>query len=186
MFNEIHHSTLGMFLWLALSLSSNFYLSYWTTTANGGESDGFYYLKVYAALSIAYVLFNVIRSAATLLKSIQCSENIHISMIKSIIRAPINLFFDRVPIGRILNRFSKDLNLVDMSMADTFIRFVTTIFQLIADIIICVYGGTYYVLPLVGIFCYFSYRYQIRYQKLLREIVRLGKSLLRRPYLLII
>lgn len=174
-----------MLLWLILSLSSSFYLSYWTTAANEGEGDGFYYLKVYAALSVAYVFFNVIRSAATMFKSVECSENIHRSMIKSVIRAPINLFFDRVPVGRILNRFSKDLNLVDISMADTLIRYVTTIFQLIADIIICVYGGTYYVLPLVGVFCYFSYRYQTSFQKLLREIVRLGEVLISMPLLII-
>lgn len=165
-----------MILWLVLSLSSNVYLSYWTTKTHEGETeDEFYYLKIYAALSLAYAFFNVIRSASVLFKSVECSENIHLSMMKSVIRAPINLFFDRVPIGRVLNRFSKDLNVVDNGVANSIIRFVQTLFQLISDIIVCVYGGTYYVIPLIAVFFYFSYKTQQKYQRLNREVVRLGK-----------
>jgi len=31
-------------------------------------------------------------------------------MIKKVMGAPVNLYFDVTPIGRILNKFSKDLN----------------------------------------------------------------------------
>lgn len=165
-----------MIFWVILSLSSNFYLSYWTTKSHEGEGDDFYYLKIYAVLSLAYAFFNVIRSASALFKSVECSENIHYSMMKSIIRAPINLFFDRVPIGRILNRFSKDLNVVDQAVVQSLIRVITTLCQLVTDIVICVYGGTFYVLPLVGIFFYLSYKSQQSYQKLNREVVRLGNK----------
>ena len=37
-------------------------------------------------------------------------------MIYRVMRAPINLFFDVTPIGRILNRFSKDLSVLDSEM----------------------------------------------------------------------
>ena len=36
--------------------------------------------------------------------------NIHKDMIHKVLHAPINTYFDVTPIGRILNKFSKDLN----------------------------------------------------------------------------
>ena len=35
---------------------------------------------------------------------------IHENMVDKILQAPVNLYFDVTPIGRILNKFSKDLN----------------------------------------------------------------------------
>lgn len=55
----------------------------------------------------------LVRAASLFLKSIVTSRKLHSDMIRSLIFAPINMFFDRVPIGRILNRLSKDLSLVD-------------------------------------------------------------------------
>ena len=34
-------------------------------------------------------------------------------MIKNVLHAPVNLYFDTTPIGRILNKFSKDLNMLE-------------------------------------------------------------------------
>ena len=41
------------------------------------------------------------------------AKAIHREMLKKVLNAPINLYFDVTPIGRILNRFSKDLNVVE-------------------------------------------------------------------------
>ena len=37
-------------------------------------------------------------------------------MIARILNAPINLYFDTTPTGRIINRFTKDLNPVEVMM----------------------------------------------------------------------
>lgn len=96
-------------------------------------------------------------------------------MLKSVIRAPINHFFDRVPLGRILNRFSKDLNVVDTQIGFSTMRFAQFFFVAIGDMIVCVYGGTYFIVPLVVLFFYFAYQAQLTYQALNREVSRLGK-----------
>jgi len=38
---------------------------------------------------------------------------LHNKMLNKVLSAPINLFYDVTPIGKILNRFSKDLNVID-------------------------------------------------------------------------
>lgn len=35
-------------------------------------------------------------------------------MMEKVLNAPINLYFDTTPIGRIMNRFSKDLQLIEV------------------------------------------------------------------------
>ena len=48
------------------------------------------------------------------------ARKIHDYMIHKVMRAPINLFFDVTPTGTIMNRFSKDLNLLDGGTSITF------------------------------------------------------------------
>ena len=41
----------------------------------------------------------------------------HNDMLKKVFNAPINLYFDVTPIGRILNKFSKDLTGIEREFA---------------------------------------------------------------------
>lgn len=68
-------------------------------------------------LGIAAAVITVLRMLFLLMQSIRVSGKVHKDMLSRIIRAPCNLFFDRVPVGRLLNRFSKDLNIVDRVLA---------------------------------------------------------------------
>jgi len=38
---------------------------------------------------------------------------LHEKMFRRVLSAPINIYFDKTPTGVILNRFSKDINLID-------------------------------------------------------------------------
>jgi hypothetical protein len=50
------------------------------------------------------------RSKIVSLMIYKAGNKAHAEMIKSVLLAPINLFFDVTPTGLIINRFSKDLN----------------------------------------------------------------------------
>jgi len=45
--------------------------------------------------------------------AIKSSRAIHEEMLSKVLNAPVNLYFDVTPIGRILNKFSKDLDVAD-------------------------------------------------------------------------
>ncbi|GAB9477554.1 Abc transporter c family member 2, partial [Globisporangium polare] len=47
---------------------------------------------------------------------IRSSRNLHTELLQRVLRAPVNLYFDVTPVGRILNRFSNDLDQVDASL----------------------------------------------------------------------
>ena len=54
-----------------------------------------------------------IRSNTQVYAGLNVGRKLHNIMIAYVFRAPINLFFDVTPIGKILNRFSKDLSVID-------------------------------------------------------------------------
>jgi ABC-type multidrug transport system fused ATPase/permease subunit len=60
-------------------------------------------------------------------------------MISNLLFSPLNEFFDRVPLGRILNRLSKDLNSVDTKILNTFTNFLVFMFFLICNIVVMIY-----------------------------------------------
>lgn len=64
-----------------------------------------------ANILAAVIIF--IRSNTQVFAGIRVGKLMHNELIAYVFRAPINLFFDVTPMGKILNRFSKDLAVLD-------------------------------------------------------------------------
>ncbi|KAI8099375.1 uncharacterized protein BX664DRAFT_321113 [Halteromyces radiatus] len=75
-----------------------------------------YYIGIYLLLCLSFVIFDTLRSALLYWGSIRGARILFDSMLARIIHAPMR-FFDTTPIGRILNRFGKDVTTVDLRMA---------------------------------------------------------------------
>ena len=103
---------------------------------------------------------------------------IHREMIVNLIYAPLTEFFERIPLGRILNRLSKDISLIENDLWSTIGSVLVNSFNLIGDIFIIVYSSSYYSMAPFFVFVYFSVNYMKKYQNFNREAVRLGKTLL--------
>ena len=155
----------------ALEVGSNFLLTVWSNAND--SSDNIYYIKIYAIFAGAYAFFSLIRSVLILWRSIKCSKLIHDNMMLSVIRAPINTFFDRIPTGRILNRISKDLVVLDDDIALSFGFVMVCFFSLFADIFICIFVGSYWAIPAVFVFFILTFWIQRVYMKINREAVRM-------------
>lgn len=112
----------------ALFNGSDFWLSYWTDTeqrkaANGGSMDyepvtltDTLTLKqnaaVYTILIASLFILTMIRTTCFFIACMRSSINLHNSLFRGVLNAPIN-FFDYNPIGRLLNRVSRDMGIVD-------------------------------------------------------------------------
>jgi len=69
-------------------------------------------------------------------------------MITKVLNAPINLYFDVTPIGTIMNRFSKDISMIDNNIAVIFGGLIVMFYQTIAVLIVMALANWY----ILGIF----------------------------------
>ncbi|NXR35906.1 MRP4 protein, partial [Zosterops hypoxanthus] len=148
----------------------DWWLSYWanhqeklelTTNGNNGTNqteplDLKFYLGIYAGLTVATILFGIIRSLLVFQVLVNSGQNLHNKMFQSILKAPV-LFFDRNPIGKILNRFSKDIGHLDDLLPLTFLDFVQTLLQIFGVVAVAVAVIPWILIPLIPLFILFIF-----------------------------
>ena len=81
-------------------------LGYRATTNAGQDVKAMYYLGVYGAIGLAYLVTSLLREAIVFSGSLRASRKIHLELLNTVMRARFR-FFDSTPLGRIINRFSK-------------------------------------------------------------------------------
>ncbi|GFS55651.1 canalicular multispecific organic anion transporter 1, partial [Trichonephila inaurata madagascariensis] len=107
--------------WLLLSsVGSSLWLSVWSNDSLNPDSASHYSLTdlrlgVYGALGGGEVIFTFLTSIMTNLSCLRAAKILHDGMLEHIMRAPMS-FFDTTPLGRILNRFSKDIDTADVTI----------------------------------------------------------------------
>jgi ABC-type multidrug transport system fused ATPase/permease subunit len=78
--------------------------------------DVSYYLGVYFAIGMAALVVSSVRLLILYNGSITASRRIHSQLLDRILRAKVR-FFDTTPMGRIVNRFSSDLETIDQEVS---------------------------------------------------------------------
>lgn len=138
----------------------DWWLSHWanrqgalndTKNSNGnvtGTLDLSWYLGIYTGLTAVTVLFGIARSLLVFYVLVNASQTLHNRMFESILKAPV-LFFDRNPIGRILNRFSKDIGHMDDLLPLTFLDFIQTLLLVVSVIAVAAAVIPWILIPLV-------------------------------------
>ncbi|XP_045694930.1 ATP-binding cassette sub-family C member 4 isoform X2 [Phyllostomus hastatus] len=171
---------------LASYVLQDWWLSYWAnqqsalnTTVNGKGNvteklDLNWYLGIYSGLTVATVAFGFVRSLLVFYVLVHSSQTLHNKMFESILKAPV-LFFDRNPIGRILNRFSKDIGHMDDLLPLTYLDFIQTFLQMTGVVSVAVAVIPWVAIPLVvlGILFFFLRSYFLQTS---RDIKRLEST----------
>jgi len=165
---------ISMLIAQACSIGSNVWLQYWSSQNNktGSNQNVTMYLGVYAAIGLVFACFVVIQTLLlTIFCAIRCSRVLHESMLRRIIRAPMS-FFDTQPIGRTLNRFSKDQNVVDEVLPRSFQMYFRTLIS-VSSVLIVISTSTPYFMTFVIPIAFLYYVTQKYYLGASRELKRL-------------
>ena len=83
------------------------------------EEEHFFNLAIYATIVLCLIVSSMIRTMHFFSICMKSSVKLHDSMFSRILRAPCR-FFDTNPVGRILNRFSKDMGSMDELLPPAF------------------------------------------------------------------
>ncbi|KAJ2083951.1 hypothetical protein H4R24_000394 [Coemansia sp. RSA 988] len=178
-----------LILLLALLLSSigdvltNIWLERWSTAGsksnsadNSGQPDAShstkYYLLIYGGLGLASALASSLKSLVLWLKcSIRASTKLHQNMLIGVLRSPMS-FFDVTPLGRIINRFSSDLDVCDEKLPESFDELSHTIADTLSGIIIVTFTMPKIIFVLVVVILIYR-RIQQLYLQSSRELKRI-------------
>eukprot|EP01006_Ploeotia_vitrea_P051168 TRINITY_DN67532_c5_g1_i1.p1 TRINITY_DN67532_c5_g1~~TRINITY_DN67532_c5_g1_i1.p1 ORF type:complete len:1552 (+),score=907.50 TRINITY_DN67532_c5_g1_i1:416-4657(+) len=115
---------IGTVLMMAIAQLSGVFGSIWMSVwseesdkAGSASPDpglGFY-MGIYAAASIMYAVFNFLRTLMTTILGLRSATAMHETLLASVMRATLQ-FFDTTPVGRIIARFSKDMDQMDFEL----------------------------------------------------------------------
>lgn len=118
------------FMEKGLQSGQGWWLSVWSTaveTARGAEEqegDAWYYMKWYFAIGIVSLVIQIARQVALVLGALVAASNLQRSLLETVLRLPMS-FFDSQPTGRLLNRFTKDIEAVDTSLQSSLSSFLS-------------------------------------------------------------
>ena len=104
--------------------------------------------------------------------TIDKSNKLHSKMLSKISKAPINLYFDKTPSGKILNRFSSDISKIDNSIGSSIMNSFEWYVWAIFDIYIAALNSLWVLLlvPVLFLIVYFLLK---RFSKVYRDLARL-------------
>ncbi|KAJ2109796.1 Transporter of the ATP-binding cassette (ABC) [Coemansia sp. RSA 922] len=103
--------------------------------ASGGKVNLSYFIGVYVVIALASTVLILGRSLLQFWSSLKASKVIHERLLHTILRAPVR-FFDTTPAGRLINRFSKDMETIDQSLSSSLAIFLTELISSIAILIV--------------------------------------------------
>eukprot|EP01059_Diplonema_ambulator_P001196 TRINITY_DN10951_c0_g1_i1.p1 TRINITY_DN10951_c0_g1~~TRINITY_DN10951_c0_g1_i1.p1 ORF type:complete len:1264 (+),score=461.24 TRINITY_DN10951_c0_g1_i1:38-3829(+) len=128
---------LFFFLFLVFSefcrISTDLWLSYWSDQKFWPDPGVSLYLGVYILLGFVSSLFSLLKGLALVESAFYSSVRLHNQMLGNVLRAQ-TMFYDQTPAGRVLNRFSRDLDTLDAGIADMLAGIVSLIFVSISTV----------------------------------------------------
>ncbi|KDO30242.1 hypothetical protein SPRG_05002 [Saprolegnia parasitica CBS 223.65] len=101
-----------------------------------------------------------------------CSDALHKDLLSRLLAAPINLFYDVTPIGRILNRFARDLDIADSLLPNLFLDSLETLWVVAGALVVCALASPYVAIAYVPILLIFYYAGEY-FKRTSRELKRL-------------
>lgn len=163
----------------AVAIGANVWLSAWTNDVeeHGQQNNTSVRLGVYATLGILQGLLVMLSAFTMVVGAIQAARLLHTALLHNQIRAPQS-FFDTTPSGRILNRFSKDIYVIDEVLAPTILMLFNSFYTSISTIVVIVASTPLFcvvVLPL-AVFYGFVQRFYVATSRQLKRLESISRS----------
>ena len=123
-------------------------LANWSSHTAISSSKRDNYLLVYGLLGLGHCLCAYFTSLSMILGSFMASKELHNNLLFNILHCPMS-FFEKTPIGRLTNRFSKDINVVDDDIPATLESFYGCLFGILGVIFTISYSTPLFLVSLL-------------------------------------
>ncbi|XP_036607744.1 multidrug resistance-associated protein 9 [Trichosurus vulpecula] len=183
------------FLMIGSSAFSNLWLGYWLDQGSGmgcrthnnetpcQTSDilvnpkQHIYQWVYVASMMAVIIFSIIKGFVFTKTTLMASSTLHDRVFEKILKSPMS-FFDTTPTGRLMNRFSKDMDELDVRLpfhAENFLQQFSMVLSILV-ILAVVFPALLFVLAGLAVIFYILLRIFHRGIQELKSVENISRS----------
>ncbi|XP_065177497.1 multidrug resistance-associated protein 1-like [Sycon ciliatum] len=135
------------------------------------------YLGVYASFGLGQGLLVLAGSFILALASVGASRRLHRKMLRNVLRSPMS-FFDTTPLGRVVNRFSKDVYTIDEAIPRSLRSFLMMFFNVLSILIVISYSSPIFLglLAPLSIVYFVAQRYYVTTSRQLKRLESVSRS----------
>ncbi|NXK32993.1 MRP3 protein, partial [Piprites chloris] len=163
----------------AASIGANVWLSDWTNepVVNGTQHNTAMRIGVYAALGLLQGLIVLICSFTLAMGGINAARTLHAALLENKFHTPQS-FYDTTPTGRIINRFSKDIYVIDEVIPPTILMFLGTFFTSVSTMIVIIASTPLFAVVIVplAILYFFVQRFYVATSRQLKRLESVSRS----------
>nr|UOU03338.1 ATP-binding cassette subfamily C1-7 [Brachionus rubens] len=168
-------------------MSSNFWLSKWSNKASSkgfnetletsNQNSRYFQLGIYAALGFSKSFIALIANVVFVGMYIKASKVLHEKLLRSVLRGNLR-FFESTPIGRIVNRFTKDVEATEESIPYSIKSLIECFLGLVSTVTIISTSTPMFLIALIPItaFYIFVQRYFVPSNRQLKRMQSASKS----------
>jgi len=150
------------------NITTSLWLSWWTSNKFGYSTGQ--YIGAYAALGFAQAFLMFAFSVILTVLGTRSSRVMLERALTRVLRAPMG-FFDTTPLGRITNRFAKDVDIMDNNLTDAIRMYFFTLAMITSVFILIIVYFHYFAIALGPLFLMFLFSASY-YRSSAREIKR--------------
>lgn len=143
-------------------------------TQMSGQVDAMALVLGYGGFGLFTMLLTFMNNYQWTYRGVNAGRLMHDKMLKSVLHSQIR-FFDSTPIGRILQRFSRDIESVDIHLQWTFDNAIHSLFHVVSAFFLIVIALPVSLIVLLPISLVY-YSLQNRYRRVAREVKRLDST----------
>uniref|UniRef100_A0A8C5TUD7 Canalicular multispecific organic anion transporter 2 n=1 Tax=Malurus cyaneus samueli TaxID=2593467 RepID=A0A8C5TUD7_9PASS len=163
----------------AAAIGANVWLSDWTNepVVNGTQHNTAMRIGVYAALGLLQGLIVLICSFTLAMGGINAARTLHAALLDNKLHSPQS-FYDTTPTGRIINRFSKDIYVIDEVIPPTILMFLGTFFTSLSTMIVIIASTPLFAVVIVplAILYFFVQRFYVATSRQLKRLESVSRS----------
>nr|XP_036222275.1 multidrug resistance-associated protein 1 isoform X5 [Bactrocera oleae] len=167
------------FVYQAFSIGSNLWLTQWSNDRRVANDTGLrdMYLGVYGAFGFGQVLGSYLSTLAVSIGCLYCSKALHTNLLHSVLRWPMELF-DTTPLGRVVNRFAKDIDSIDNVLPQNWRSVMMTAYSVLATIAVISMSTPIFLAVIIpiGFLYYFAQRFYVASSRQLMRLESVSRS----------
>ncbi|KAL0880786.1 hypothetical protein ABMA27_001981 [Loxostege sticticalis] len=164
-------------------VGSNYWLAEWSNddrmivngTVDTARRD--LYLGVYGGLGIGQAIASFFADLMPYLAGWRAAKIVHAFLLNNVLKTPLQ-FFEVTPQGRILSRFSKDMDVLDTSLPSQFADVIYCLFEVLGTLFVISFSTPIFlavILP-IGVVYYVIQRFYVASSRQLKRLESVSRS----------